>query len=464
MPELSVETAIIGGGQAGVPLARALADAGRSVVLFERAHLGGSCVNFGCTPSKALIASARLAADARRAGEWGLRIPTVEVDFAAVMARVRGLVAAAKDSLDRSFAGHDNPRLITDHARLDGRDGGRFRLRAGQTVVLAERVVLNTGTRSARPPLDGLDRIAPVDAENWVRLSALPQHLLVLGGSYIALEMSQAFRRLGAAVTVLQQGDQLAEREDPDIAAALQQALEADGVTVHLGVKAHKVELRADALGEPRVALHFADGSVLDGTHLFIATGRKPNTDDLGLHTVGLEPDRHGIIEVDARLATGIPGIWAAGDIRGGPAFTHTAYADFRVLRSQFLADGALARPTIVPYAMFTEPELGRVGLSEHEARAAGRAVKVARRAMSESGKAREVGKTAGFIKVVLDAGTEEILGASVLSAEGAEIVQLFVELMNAGATARTMRDAVHIHPTLAEAAKNALVAALEQG
>ncbi len=456
MADIDVETAIIGGGQAGVPLARALADAGRSVALIECAHLGGSCVNFGCTPSKALIASARLAADARRAADWGLRIPAVEVDFAAVMDRVRRIVADSKGSLDRSFAGRDQPRIVTAHARLDGSDGQRFRVQAGADRVFASRVVLDTGTRSSRPDIPGLDGVACIDAENWVRLDTLPERLVILGGSYIALEMAQAFRRLGAEVVVVQRGSQLAEREDPDVADALRAALESDGIDVRLNARTERVEAGAGG-----VTLHLRDGTV-QGTHLFLATGRTPNTDDIGLDTVGLRPGEHGIIEVDGRLATRVAGIWAAGDIRGGPAFTHTAYADFRVLQSLFLGDGSLDRPAIIPYAMFTEPELGRVGLSETEARASGRTIKVARRDMAESGKAREVGKTAGFIKVVLDAHTDEILGAAALCVEGAEIVQLYVELMNAGATGRTMLEAVHIHPTLAEAAKNAVVAALE--
>ena len=229
-----VETAIIGGGQAGVPLARSLAGAGRTVALIEREHLGGSCVNFGCTPSKAMIASARLAADARRAADWGLRIPEVGVDFSAVMDRVRGLVADAKGSLDRSFAANCNPTVIAAHARLDGRDGARFRIRAGDDLVLADRVVLDTGTRSALPDLDGLDGVPFITAETWVALTALPRRLVLLGGGYVALEMAQAYRRLGAEVVVLQSGPQLAEQEDLDVATTLQDALEADGIDVRL--------------------------------------------------------------------------------------------------------------------------------------------------------------------------------------------------------------------------------------
>ncbi len=451
-----VETAIIGGGQAGVPLARALFSAGRSIMLFERRHLGGSCVNFGCTPSKALIASARLAADARRAAELGVRIAGVEVDFPAVMARVRRIVSEAKTALDHSFGGQGQPPVIAAHARLDGKEGSRFRVRTGDRVFLAERVVLDTGTRSAIPELDGLDPSRCTTADNWVDLDELPVHLILLGGNYVAMEMAQAFRRLGAAVTIVQRSPRLVEREDPDVSDAMRDALEADGVMVVTDADAQAVEHTGAG-----VVLRLAD-RVLEGSHLFLATGRQPNTDSLGLETVGLEPGKGGYIEVDAALSTHTAGVYAIGDIRGGPAFTHTAYADFRVLESAFLGDGSVRRPTVIPYAMFTEPELGRVGMSEHEARESGRRIKVGRREMTESGKARELGKTAGFAKVILDASSGEILGATMLSLDGGEAVQLFTELMVAGATAQTMLNAVHIHPTLGEAAKNALVSAME--
>ncbi len=454
MMEIDTETAIIGGGQAGVPLARALAAAGRTVVLIEAAHLGGSCVNFGCTPSKALIASARLAADARRADTLGIRIPRVEVDFPAVMARVRAVVAQSKGDLDASFAHQDKVRLVAAHGCLDGQQGGRFRIKANEVLVRAERVVLNTGARTARPAVAGLDDVPVIDAENWIALHERPAHVLMLGGGYIALEMSQALQRLGSQVTVLQKGSQLAEREEREVSDALLSALERDGCTVRLGVEVQRIE-RANG----GVRAHLADG-VVDGSHLFLAAGRQPNTDTLGLATVGIQPGEGGYLTVDDRLSTERPELWAAGDIRGGPAFTHTAYDDFRVLRSQLLGDGSDDRCRIVPYAIFTEPELGRVGISEAEARRAGRQVRVGRRAMADSGKARELGKTEGFIKVVADAGTGEILGATALCEQGAEIVQLFVELMNAGATVDKLQRAIHIHPTLAEAAKNAALAA----
>jgi pyruvate/2-oxoglutarate dehydrogenase complex dihydrolipoamide dehydrogenase (E3) component len=451
MTDVTVEAVIIGGGQAGIPLARALAERGRSVAVVEREHLGGSCVNFGCTPSKAMIASARVASDARRGSELGIHIPTVAVDFLSVMNRARRLVAAAKGSLDESIAADTNPQLVKGHGKLEGRDGSHFCVRVGDIRVLAAQAVLDTGTRTSLPKLDGLDQVQPITAENWIELRELPRRLLILGGSYIALEMAQAYRRLGSEVILLQQGKQIAEREDEDVAEALQRALGADGVDVRLNIEAERIEAIAGG-----VRIYLANGTV-EGSDLFIATGRQPNTDDLGLDTVGVRVGKGGIIEVDGRLSTNVPGIWAAGDIRGGPAFTHTAYDDFKVLASQLLGDGSRKRGKIIPYAMFTDPELGRVGLTEREARNADLEIKVGRHAMVDSGKARELGKTAGFVKVIVDADSEKVLGATALCTEGSEVVQLFIELMNAGATVHTMLDAIHIHPTLAEAAKNAV-------
>jgi pyruvate/2-oxoglutarate dehydrogenase complex dihydrolipoamide dehydrogenase (E3) component len=460
--EITIETAIIGGGQAGVPLARALAAAGRGVVLIEREHLGGSCVNFGCTPSKAIIASARLAADVRRAAELGIDVRGFEVDFPAVMDRARGLVAQAKGELDASFADKANPRLLTAHGRLDGREDGYVRIRAGDTLVRAKRLVLDTGTRSVRPSIPGLGQVPVITAETWIALRERPRHVLMLGGSYIGVEMAQAFRRLGCNVTVFEQAGQLAEREDPDVAAVLQAALERDGCRVHVDVAVERIEAVPRGVRIVFAKRSLKEGSVeghsVEGSHLFLATGRQPNTDDLGLETIGVRMGDHGIVQVDDRLRCNVPGLWAVGDIRGGPAFTHTAYDDFRVLASQFLGDGSDKNCRIVPYAMFTDPELGRVGLSEVEARKTGRAIRIGRHSMKNSGKARDLGKTDGFIKVVVDDETDTILGAAAVCEQGAELVQLFVELMNTGATVETVRGAVHIHPTLAEAAKNAVL------
>jgi pyruvate/2-oxoglutarate dehydrogenase complex dihydrolipoamide dehydrogenase (E3) component len=457
MATIEIETAVVGAGQAGVPLARALAGAGRGVALVERNHPGGSCVNWGCTPSKAMIASSRLAAQARRASEWGIRIPRVEVDFAAVMDRARGMVEGARGELEKSLASEAKLRLVRGHARLDGREGDRFRLRVGEDALLARQVVLDTGTRSARPPVEGLEDLPPdrlIDSENWIGRRDLPESVVFLGGGTAALEMAQAWRRFGAAVTIVESGPRLAEREDEEVSAELRDALEAEGVAVRCGAEAERAEPTAGG-----IRLRLEGGGALEATHLFVATGRQANTDDLGLHTVGLEPGKRGEIEVDGRLRTKVPGLFAAGDIRGGRQFTHTAYDDSRVLESQLLGDGSRTTERVLPYAVFTEPELGRVGMTEAQAREAGHRVLVGRRLMAESGKAREIGRTRGFIKVVAEAGSRRILSAAALCDSGSEVVQLFVELMNAGATADTMLGAVHIHPTLGEAAKNAAAA-----
>ena len=452
---MDVDIAIIGGGQAGVPLARTLADRGQQVALIEREHLGGSCVNFGCTPSKAFIASAGIAFQARHAERWGIRVPAVEIDFRAVMDRVQRIVADAKSSLDESFQGSANPRLVQGHGRLAGRDAdGRVRVEVEGQTIRARNVVLDTGTRSLLPKVDGLDSVAFITAENWIELDTLPKRLIVIGGSYLALEFGQAFGRLGAEVVILQSGETLAGREDPDVSEAIRAILAEEGLDIRLGVETRRVEP-----GGTGVRVHI-DGAVLEGTHLLVATGRRPNTDDLGLDALGVRTTGHGMIETDQRLATNVAGVWAAGDIRGGPAFTHTAYADSKVLENQLLGDGTMTSERIVPYAMFLDPELGRVGLTETEARAAGHTIRVGRKDMTSSGKAREIGQTAGFIKVVIDAGTDRFLGAACLCHSGSEVVQIFTALMNAGATARTLVGSVAIHPTIAEAAKNAVIAA----
>ncbi len=453
---MDFDTAIIGGGQAGVPLSQGLAGKGQRVALVERVHLGGSCVNFGCTPSKALIASAGVAYHAREAGRWGIGVSGVTVDFKAVMDRARGFVADAVQSLDQSFSDGSGPRLIRAHARLDGAAEGWFRIDAGEHVLRARNVVLDTGTRSRMPDIDGLGDVPLITAENWIDRDTLPQRLVMIGGSYLALEFGQAFARLGAEVVVLQNGDHLAGHEDPEVSEAIRGFLSDEGLDIRLGARIERVERTGQG-----VRVHTQAGPV-DGTHLFVATGRRPNTDDLGLDTVGVDTTEHGTITVDQRLSSSVPGIWAAGDIRGGPAFTHTAYADFAVLQDQIAGSRTRTTERVVPYAMFLEPELGRVGMTEAEARKAGHKVRIGRKDMTTSGKAREVGQTAGFIKVVIDAETDLVLGAACLCHNGSEVVQSFIALMNAGATARTMIESVVIHPTIGEAAKNAVVAAYD--
>jgi pyruvate/2-oxoglutarate dehydrogenase complex dihydrolipoamide dehydrogenase (E3) component len=453
--EDSFDVLIIGAGQAGIPLARALAKAGRKVALAEHKLLGGSCVNFGCTPTKAAIASARVAHLARRAADYGIAVDSVRVDFPKVLQRAREIAAASRQSLGESFERADSPVLLHGHARFTGRAEGNFKVDVADGEMLAREVVLDTGTRSIMPPIANLSEIDVIDSENWLDHPQLPRHLIVVGGGYIGLEMGQFYRRMGSEVTIVQLDAQIAGHEDRDVAKALQGILESEGIRFRLGASAKSVRRLATGftLGIDSGAGH----QEVQATHLFVATGRRPNTDDLGLETIGITPTDKGTIEVDERLHAKADGLWAVGDIRGGPMFTHTSWDDFRILESQMLGDGSRTLDRVVPYAIFTDPQLGRVGMTETDAKLQGRRVKVGRFEMNDSGKARELGETQGFIKVVVDAGSGKILGAAVLAEEAAELVHLYVELMNADAPYTVMKRALHVHPTLAEAAQSAL-------
>jgi len=453
------DVVIIGAGQAGAPLAQSLAKAGQRVALIESTHLGGSCVNYGCTPTKAVIASARVAHLARRASAYGIEVASVRPNFKAVLTRAREIVEHSHAFLEKSLSGHDNPALIRGHARVAGRDGERFRIDVEGQQITAAQVVLDTGTRSVTPPIDGLQEVEYIEAENWLGHDVLPQRLVMVGAGAIGLEMAQFYRRMGAEVTVIGDGDQIAEHEDQDVADALQRLLEAEGIAFKLNSKATAIRKTANGVS---VTIEQAKGRAneeIEASHIFIATGRKPNTDDLGLDTIGLVTAEKGTIEVDKRLRTSVPGVWAVGDIRGGPQFTHTAWDDYRIVESQMIGDKSRTTDRVVPYALFTDPELGRVGMTEKDARAAGKAIKVARFEMKHNGKARELGETDGFIKVVIDADNQRLLGAAVLSIEAAELVHIYVALMNANAPYTVLENAIQIHPTLAEAIQSAVSA-----
>ncbi|MDQ2869876.1 MAG: mercuric reductase [Acidobacteriota bacterium] len=448
---------IIGGGQAGVPLAHALAVKGSRVALAERKELGGSCVNFGCTPTKSVIASAKVAHLARRGNEFGLTIPRVDVDFPRVLARARGIVTQSRVALRKGFAETSNPKLLRGHARFLGKKRHLFELRVGDLDVTARQVVLDTGTRSRIPEVEGLDCVQYLEAGNWLQHAELPDHLAVIGGSYTGLEMAQFYRRMGSRVTVIEEGDRITAREDRDVAAAIQQFLESEEIAFRLNTSLHRV-----ARGRDLLRLTLREGtksSTLFASHLFIAAGRKPNTDDLGLERVGVKVGPEGIVVTDKRLATNVRGIWAAGDIRGGPMFTHTAWDDYRILSSQIGGDRSRTTDRIVPYAVYTDPQLGRAGMTEEEARQTGRRIRIGRFEMKKNGKAKEIGEPEGFVKVIVDARTRRILGAAVLSAEGAELIHLFIEIMNAKAPCTVIEEAIHIHPTLAEAVQSAVAA-----
>ncbi len=450
------DVVVIGAGQAGIPLAQALAKAGRKVALVEGKHLGGSCVNYGCTPTKAVVASARVAHLARRAADFGLAIDGLRVDFPKVLGRARDIVASSRASLGKSVAGTRGLELLEGHARLLRRARQGFRLAVDGNDILASEVVLNTGTRTRMPPIPGLDAVDCITSENWLGHDRLPVHLLMIGGGYIGLEMGQFYRRMGSEVTIVDPGAHVAGHEDHDVSDALQELLEAEGIRFVMDAKVAKLEKRGAGIA---ATVEGKKASSLEASHVFVATGRQPNTDDLGLDAVGLVPKKDGTLETDARLRTKIEGLWVAGDIRGGPMFTHTSWDDYRILESQMLGNGERTLERVVPYAVFTDPELGRVGMTETEARNKGLKVRIGRFEMRHDGKAREIGETAGFIKVVVDAETGLILGASVLAVEGAELVHSYIQLMNAEVPFTVMENAIHIHPTLSEAVQSAVSA-----
>ncbi len=449
------DSLIIGGGQGGIPLAWALAAAGRKVGLAERKYLGGSCVNFGCTPTKAAIASARVAYLARAASEYGLRIPAVEVDFPRVLDRAQAIADASRNRLESSFETSTNPQLLHGHARFLGRSGQNFSLSIDDLRVTAREVVLDTGTRSTLAGLEIEAGIVPLSGDNWLHHRELPRQLLMIGGGYIGLEMGQFYRRMGSEVTIVEGASQVLEHEDREVAEALQRTLETEGIRFLMNTRVSHLSKLPDGI---QALMSTPEGDLrMSASAAFIALGRQVNTDDLALDLVGVRTTQRGIVQVDERLATNVPGIWAMGDIRGGPMFTHTSWDDYRIIESQLLGNGSRTLDRVVPYAVFTDPELGRVGMTEKEAREQGRPIKVGHFEMRHNGKAKELGEAGGFIKIVADADSKRLLGAAIVSSDAAELVHQYIALMNARCAYTVMQDSVYIHPTLAEATQSAL-------
>jgi pyruvate/2-oxoglutarate dehydrogenase complex dihydrolipoamide dehydrogenase (E3) component len=454
MATTSYDALVIGAGQAGGPLAGALAKSGRRTALVERAHVGGTCVNEGCTPTKTMVASARVAYLARRAADYGVRTGPVSVDLARVRQRKRAIVENFRKGSEGGLA-RAGVDLIMGEARFTGPHTLEVKRNDGGTASLtAPWVFLNTGARPSRPPLLGLDGVPALDSTSIMELGEVPEHLLVLGGGYVGLEFAQMFRRFGSAVTVVQRDKQMLGREDEDVAAALTALLREDGLEVLLDTEAVRV---AQADGQVKLMVRTPQGErTLTGSHLLLAAGRTPNTDRLDLAAAGVAADKHGYVVVNERLETNVPGVWAMGDVKGGPAFTHISYDDFRVLRTNLLQGGsATTAGRLVPYTVFTDPQLGRVGLSETEAREQGRKVRVARMPMSHVARALEVDEPRGLMKAVVGADDEQILGFAVLGLEGGELMSA-VELAIMGRLPYTaLRDAVFAHPTLAESLNN---------
>jgi pyruvate/2-oxoglutarate dehydrogenase complex dihydrolipoamide dehydrogenase (E3) component len=437
---------VLGSGQAGNPLARRLAEHGWTVALVEKGNLGGTCVNTGCTPTKTMIASAQVAHYARHAARWGVRSGDVSVDLAKVIARKDQVVFQSRSGLERMVQQRPNLHLYRGHGRfLDS-----HRVRVGDQALESERIFIDTGGRPSIPHIEGLDQAGYLTNATIMQLTDLPEHLVVLGGGYIGLEFGQMFRRFGSRVTVMHSAEQVLPREDADVARELQQALEAEGIRFILKARTTRVERDG---GQVVLQLGNRDGAQnVRGSHLLVATGRRPNTDDLGLETTGVQTTPQGFIRVNSRLETNVPGIWALGDVNGGPAFTHISYNDHQIVYGNLIeGKNDTTSDRLVPYAVFTDPQLGRVGLTEKEARAAGGRIMVGKIPMSRVARAIERDETAGSMKIVVDSETDRILGAAILSSEGGELVQILEFVMRTGAPYTLLKGAVYIHPTLAE-------------
>ena len=455
------EAIIIGAGQGGGPFAGAYAKSGRRTLLVERTHVGGTCVNEGCTPTKTMIASGRVAYLARRAADFGIRIGDVHVDMHTVRARKRNIVESFRGGSERALAsaGVD---VRTGHARFTG--PRHIEVTAAddtRTTATADIVVINTGLRPQAPVIPGLSDVTALDSTTIMELDEVPEYLIVVGGGYIGVEFAQLLRRLGSRVTIVHRGAQLLAREDPDVAAAVADILRADGITVLLGATTTRAA-RATGSGvilSVRQA-NAADAVEVAGSHLLLATGRRPNTDDLGADAGGIVLDAHGFVSVNARLETSAPGVFAIGDVNGGPAFTHIAYDDYRILRANLLDGGNRSTEgRVLPYTVFMDPQLGRIGMTETEAREAGREVRVATMPMSRVARAIEMDEPRGLMKAVVDARTHRILGAAVLGIDGGETASLLQVAMMGDLPYTALRDGVFSHPTLAESLNNLFAA-----
>jgi pyruvate/2-oxoglutarate dehydrogenase complex dihydrolipoamide dehydrogenase (E3) component len=455
------DAVVIGAGQAGVPLATTLAKAGRKTALVEREHVGGTCINEGCTPTKTMVASAKVAYFDRRSDDYGVGDGQVNVDMVAVRQRKRNIVESFRSGGERRLhdAGVD---LIMGEARFSGPKELEANLDGGGTTSLsADNIFINTGARPANPPIEGLDSVPALNSTTIMELDEVPDHLLVLGGSYVGLEFAQMFRRFGSEVTVVQRSGQLMGREDADVAEAVAEIMRQDGIEVLLGTQTQRA---AQEDGKILLTLNTSEGErTLEGSHLLVAAGRPPNTETLNLEAAGVETDRRGQIEVNERLETSAEGVWALGDVKGGPAFTHISYDDFRIIRTNLLEgrDATIADRK-VPYTVFIDPQLGRAGLSEQEARERGLNVRVAKIPMTYVSRAVEVDEPRGFMKAVVDADTDQILGCAILGVEGGEVAAMLQIAMMGGVPYTTLRDTVFAHPTLSESL-NTLFAAVGQ-
>jgi len=447
MTERAVDAIIIGAGQAGPSLAGRLNDAGHKVVLVERHLVGGTCVNTGCKPTKTLIASAYAAHTARRGSDYGFTAAApVTMDMQAVAARARKVILDSRQGNEDWLAGMDNVELVRGHARFSGPN----RIEVDGQAITASKIFINVGGRASVPDLPGIDEVPFLTNTDMVALDFLPRHLVVVGGSYIGLEFAQMYRRFGAEVTVVERAERLVSREDPDVSDTIREILESEGIAIRTSAECISFRKHEDGVsvsvdckqGEPAVI----------GSHVLLAMGRRPNTDDLGLAQAGIAVDARGYITVDDHLKTNVPGVWALGDCNGRGAFTHTAYNDFEIVAANLL-DGADRRLSqrLPGYALYIDPPLGRVGMTDAEAAKSGRRLLHSKRPMTRVGRAVEKGESQGFMKVVADADSRMILGAAILGTGGDEAIHGILDMMNAGQTIDTLRWTVPIHPTVSE-------------
>ena len=438
---------VIGTGQAGPSLARRLSAANMSVAVIERHLFGGTCVNTGCTPTKAMVASAYAAHIARRAHEYGVQIDGgVRVDLPRVQARKKAIAERSRVGLEKMLRGLPRCDVHTGHARFRTAHD----VEVGNDVLTADRVFINVGGRASIPPMPGIDGVPFLTNSSMMELETVPPHLLIVGGSYVGLEFGQMFRRFGSQVTIIEMAPRLIQREDDEVSGSIQDVLIAEGISLRLNARCIQLSGRAGAV---TAHVDCADGSPsVDGTHLLLAVGRRPNTDDLGLDAAGIAHDERGFITVNERLETNVEGVWALGDCNGKGAFTHTSYNDFEIVAGNLLdGDNRKVSDRLPAYALYIDPPLGRVGMTEAEARRDGRAVKVAAFPMTRVARALEKGETNGLMKIVVDARSNEILGAAIFGTGGDEAIHCVLDTMYAKAPYSLLQRAVHIHPTVSE-------------
>jgi pyruvate/2-oxoglutarate dehydrogenase complex dihydrolipoamide dehydrogenase (E3) component len=449
------DAVVIGSGQGGGPFAGALARAGRKTALIERAFVGGTCVNYGCTPTKTMIASAEAAYIARRGADYGVVTGPVSMDMTTVRERKRKIVELWRSGSEHALD-EDGVELIHGQARFTGPHELEVSINGGGLRALtANLIVINTGLRPVIPPVEGLAALDPLDNTSIMELDVVPERLIIFGAGYVGVEFGQMFRRFGSEVTIGDPAPQILGREDQDVSDALLAILRQDGIEVLLRTKAVLAERLAN--GTFGVTVESNSGRrLIIGTHLLIAAGRRPNTDDLGLEAAGVATNDHGFVTVNERLETNVPGVYALGDVTGEAAFTHISYDDYRILNTNLLEGGnRTTRDRPIPYTVFTDPQLGRVGLSEDQARAEGRKIRVKTLRMTHVARAMETDQARGTMKVVIDEATDQILGCAILGLDGGEVMSMIEIAMMGGLPSARLRDGVFAHPTLAESLNN---------